>query len=130
MSRDLERRLLQVVVAVLCLSPLGFGLMGIMHPDSFGGDMPIGVDSHFRYLSGIFFGLGIMAASCVPRIEAQTDRFFWVVLLVVIGGVARLHGFVFAGAPEGTQFYAVFVELVLTPLVGLWQRRVARRFAA
>ena len=129
MSRDVERRLLQTVVAILCLSPLGFGYMGIMHPDSFGGAIPIGVDSHFRYLSGIFFGLGIMAASCVPRIETMTGRFFWVVLLVVIGGLARLHGFIVAGAPEGTQYYAVFVELMLTPLVGLWQRRVAGRFS-
>lgn len=129
MTAAFERRLLQVVVATLCLSPLGFGAFGILHPPAFGGAAPIGIDSQFRYLSGIFLGLGIMAASCVPRIEAMTARFRWVVLLVVIGGVARLHGFVVAGAPEGAQFYAVFVELVLTPLVGLWQRRVAARFA-
>lgn len=130
MSRAAERLALQIVVGILCLSPLGFGGLGmLMGGDAFGGIAATGPDSHFRYLSGIFFGVGVMAASCVPRIERHRERFSWVVLFVVIGGLARLLGFVTHGVPEGGQYYAVFVELVLTPLIGLWQRRVAGRFA-
>ena len=130
MSRETERRLLQIVVAVLCLSPLGFGLLGMVRgTEGFGGHgVAAGADSHFRYLSGIFFGVGVMAVSCLPRIEAMTERFRWVVLFVVIGGLARLAGFVLTEVPKDAHFYAVFVELVVTPLLGLWQRRVAGRF--
>ena len=129
LTRDGERRFLQLTIAVLCLSPLGFGLIGMVRgTPGFGGPANIEVDSHFRYLSGIFFGIGVMAVSCIPRIEAMTERFRWVILFVVIGGLARLYGYVTAGLPHGSMFYAVFVELVATPLLGLWQRRVARRY--
>ena len=129
MTRETERRLLQIVVAVLCLSPLGFGLLGMVRGSgAFGGAAGIGADSHFRYLSGIFFGVGVMAVSCIPAIERRTERFSWVILFVVIGGVARLAGLALVAVPAGTMFYAVFVELVITPLLGLWQRRVARRY--
>ena len=116
MSREFERRALQVVIAILCLSPLGFGLIGMLRGTmGFGGASPAGADSHFRYLSGIFFGVGIMALSCIPRIERHRERFGWIVLFVVIGGLARLAGFAFVGSPHGAHFYAVFVELVITP---------------
>jgi hypothetical protein len=121
-----ERRALQIVVAIACLSPLGFGLLGMIHGGgAFGGIASIDADSHFRYLSGLFFGIGVMAISCVPRIERHRERFGWVVLFVVIGGLARLYGFASHGVPEGSHFYAVFMELVVTPLLGLWQRRLS-----
>ncbi|QXQ05266.1 DUF4345 domain-containing protein [Sphingosinicellaceae bacterium] len=129
LTRDGERRFLQITIAFLCLSPLGFGLIGMIKGTAgFGGLATPGVDSHFRYLSGLFFGIGVMAVTCIPRIEAMTERFRWVILFVVIGGLARLFGFAVAGPPHGAQFDAVFVELVATPLLGLWQRRVARRY--
>ena len=129
MTRAIERRLLQIVVAVLCLSPLGFGLLGMVRGSgAFGGAAGVGADSHFRYLSGIFFGIGVMAVSCIAAIERRTERFSWVILFVVIGGIARLAGLALVAVPEGAQFYAVYVELIVTPLLGLWQRRVARRY--
>lgn len=130
MNRDVERRCLQIVLAVLCLSPLGVGALGMIGgAAAFGGQAQPGVDSHFRYLSGIFFGIGVLVASCVPRIERQRERLGWVVLFVVIGGLARLLGFITAGVPRGAFFYAAFLELGVTPLVWMWQRRVARRYA-
>ena len=124
----IERRLLQITVAVACLSPLGFGLLGMLNGgDGFGGIQSIDANSHFRYLSGIFFGIGVMALSCVPHIERHRERFGWVVLFVVIGGLARLYGFLTAGVPEGSHYYAIFMELGVTPLLGLWQRRVSAR---
>jgi hypothetical protein len=78
-----ERRLLQGIVAVACLLPLLVGGSGIVHgPAAFGlhGDVPRDLDSHFRYISGIFFATGIGFASCIPHIEhedggqAELDR--------------------------------------------------------
>ena len=132
MTAVAEKRLLQLVVAILSCSPLGFGFLGMLNGvELAGGEAArnLATDSHLRYLSGIFFGLGLMAASCVPGIETKTARFRWVVLLVVIGGLARLHGFFSAGVPQSAMFWAIFAELVATPLVGLWQRRVARQWA-
>ena len=71
----IERRLLQLVLLVLSLSPLGIGGAGmIFGPDWIkgGAATPTDLDSHFRYLSGIFFGLGLALLSCIPRIEAMT----------------------------------------------------------
>jgi hypothetical protein len=124
-----ERRLLQAVVAFFCLSPLVFGGLGMLRGAAMAGEAGPALDSHFRYLSGIFFGLGVMALSCVPSIERKGERFGWVALMVVIGGAARLLGFVVAGLPQGAMFWAIFAELVATPLLWVWQRRVARRYS-
>lgn len=131
MNAATERHLLQAVVAFFCLSPLVFGAMGMVRGAAMaGGGASAGLDSHVRYLSGIFFGLGLMAASCVPGIETKAERFGWVALMVVVGGCARLAGFVTAGPPQGPMFWAIFAELVATPLLWLWQRRVAGRYRA
>lgn len=84
------------------------------------------LDSHFRYLSGIFFGLGVALLSCVPRIETMTVRFRWIAALVMIGGLARLGGLAAYGAPSRGHLAGLGLELVVTPLVVLWQARVAR----
>jgi hypothetical protein len=70
-----------------------------------------------------------MALSCVPHIERMGDRFRWVVILVVIGGLARLVGILIDGAPSAGHLLGLATELGATPLLGLWQARIARRFA-
>lgn len=131
-----EKRLLQAVVAVLCLSPFVIGGMGIARgPTQFGavitGDPEKlrDVFSHYRYMSGIFFAVGLMALSCVPQIERMGERFRWVVILVVVGGLARLTGILIDGVPSSGHLLGLATELGFTPLLGLWQTRVARRFA-
>lgn len=127
-----ERRLLQIMLAIACLSPVGFGFLGIIK----GPAMLAGVDlarvapdlmSHYRYLSGLFFGLGLVFASCIPRIEARTTRFRWAAGAVVAGGVARLYGLALGDAPSLAHQLALGAELGLTPLLVLWQARIARR---
>ena len=130
MNRHAERLLLQAVILVLCLSPFVFGLQGIVRGVAqYGAVASADADSHYRYLSGIFFGVGIMALSCVPRIEQRGERFGWVVALVFCGGLARLYGIVFHGWPSAGHITGLGLELGVTPLLGLWQRRLARRFA-
>jgi hypothetical protein len=125
----IERRLLQLVLAVLSLSPLGIGGAGmLLGPGWLKGvaDVPPDLDSHFRYLSGIFFGLGVALVSCIPRIEAMTLRFRWVAALVVIGGLARLGGLFAHGVPSRGHVVGLGLELLVTPLLVLWQARLAR----
>lgn len=135
MTPGLERRLLQVAIAIGCLSPMIFGLEGIVRgpamlhgvaADSVAADLL----SHYRYLSGLFFGLGLMLLSCLPRIEARTERFRWAVAAIVCGGLARLLGLALGDQPGAAHQAALGAELVLTPLLALWQTRVARRWAS
>ncbi len=128
----LERRLLQAALLLGCLSPLLFGLKGMIEGPAmlFGvepGRSAPDLDSHYRYLSGVFFGVGLILVSCVPRIEARTARLRWVAAAIVIGGLARLAGLVLSATPSAAHYAALGGELGLTPLLVLWQARVARR---
>jgi hypothetical protein len=134
MKPELERRLLQAAVAIGCLSPFYFGLKGVIE----GPAMLAGVEpgqsapdllSHYRYLSGLFFGLGLVLLSCVPRIECLTRRFRWAAGAILCGGLARTLGIALGDAPSAAHFVALGAELGLTPLLVLWQARVARRFS-
>jgi hypothetical protein len=135
MTPTLERRLLQATVAIGCLSPFYFGLRGVIE----GPAMLAGIDpgesapdllSHYRYLSGLFFGLGLVLLSCVPRIELRAARFRWAAGAIVCGGLARALGIALGDAPSAPHFVALGAELGLTPLLVLWQARVARICAA
>ena len=122
-----NRRLLQLVLLLLSLSPLGFGATGMIRGAEWLGEAPsANLDSHFRYLSGIFFGLGLALLSCIPRIETMTLRFRWIAALVVIGGLARLGGLLAHGAPGQGHVIGLGLELVVTPLLVLWQARLTR----
>ena len=133
MTRETERRLLQAAVALGCLSPFWFGLRGMLDGPAFLAGVEPGqaapdLLSQFRYLSGLFFGIGIVLLSCVPRIEAHTARFRWACGAIVIGGLARAFGLVMGDAPSAAHHVALAAELGLVPLLVFWQARVARRF--
>lgn len=122
----MSRRLLQLVLLLLSLSPLGFGAMGMIYGAAWlgGADAPVSLDSHFRYLSGIFFGLGLALLTCIPRIEVMTTRFRWVAALVVIGGLARLGGLLAGDVPGQGHVIGLGLEIVVTPLLVVWQSRL------
>ncbi|HEX8238590.1 MAG TPA: DUF4345 domain-containing protein [Allosphingosinicella sp.] len=124
-----ERRLLQAAVALGCAVPLLAGGSGMIHGPAFlhgvGEDVPADLDSHFRYLSGLLFGIGIAFASCIPRIEARTARFRLLAFLVVVGGLGRLLGLVSTGVPGAGHIFGLAMELGTVPLLVLWQARVA-----
>ena len=127
----MERRLLQGAVALACLIPILTGLDGVLR----GAGMfrlvavPASLDSHFRYLSGIFLMLGFAFASTVPRIEQQGPRFRLLGAMVVMGGLGRALSWAMIGAPGIGHRLGLVMELVVVPLLMLWQTRVARREA-
>lgn len=126
----LERRLLQLAVAIACLVPLSVGGASVLHgPDAItrGLPYPASFDSHFRYLSGIFLALGIAFASCVPRIERSGARFQLLGWMVVAGGLSRILSLVLVGTPGFGHRFGLVMELGVVPLLMLWQARIARQ---
>jgi hypothetical protein len=127
---SLERRLLQAAMALGCVVPLLAGGAGMVQGPAFlsgvGTDVPADLDSHFRYLSGLLFAIGLAFASCIPRIERKTSRFRLLALLVFVGGLGRLLGLVSTGVPGTGHVFGLAMELGTVPLLVLWQARVAR----
>lgn len=134
MSPTSEKRLLQAAVAAGGAFSLFFAGLSIARGVEvlFPGDpaVPVNLDSHFRYLSGIFLGVILAFYSCVPDIERKGSRFRLVGGLVICGGLARLAGVALSGAPGPGHLYGLGMELIVTPMLLIWQARVARRCSA
>ncbi len=123
------RRLLQATVAVLSAVPIVAGAAGVvLGPALVGAGAPGGadLDSHFRYLSGIFLAAGLAFASTVPAIERRTARFRLLAALVVCGGAGRLLSLAAAGQPTAPHLAGLALELAVVPLLAAWQATVAR----
>jgi Domain of unknown function (DUF4345) len=122
-----EKRLLQGIVVLACVVPITAGGAGILHGTAMIGisAAPLPADAHFRYLSGLLLGIGLGFLSTVPRIEAHSARFRLLAAIVVIGGLGRLLSLVIGGMPDASTLFALAMELVVTPMLALWQCRVA-----
>lgn len=132
MDRTLERRLLQLAVAIACLVPLSAGGAGVVQGYRF-IDVELAAvpdfDSHFRYLSGLLLGIGLAFVASIPTIERRSELFAALSGLVVVGGLARLAALDVQEPPGTPHMLALIMELAVVPLLFAWQRRVARRFS-
>ena len=118
------------MVAVLGLIPTLTGAAGILlGPDFLRLDppWPADLDSHFRFLSGVFLAVGLVFYSCIPAIERKTGRFRLAASLIVAGGLARLWSVLIAGAPSAGHLAGLGMELVVVPLLVLWQATLSPR---
>ena len=133
MSPALERLLLQGAVAIASLVPLTMGGLSILR----GADLlkgmdppfPVDLDSHYRYLSGLLLGIGLVFLASIPRIERRRTVFLTLGAVILAGGLARLWSLLDAGVPSAGHRFGLVMELVAVPLIVLWQGRVARRCA-
>ncbi len=89
------------------------------------GGAGVDLDSHVRYLSGLLLGIGLLFWGMVPRIERCGAVVRALTFLVFVGGLARLAGVLFVGTPSVAMVAALAMELVVTPLLCLWQARIA-----
>lgn len=127
----MSRRLLQTVVAVLSLVPILAGAGGVLLGPAFLGvdatqlDAGTDLDSHMRYLSGVFLGVGLAFLATVPRIERATFVFRLLTIFVVLGGLARLLSLIDRGPPTTPHLIGLGLELLVVPLLALWQGRIA-----
>ncbi len=124
------KRALQIAVAAGGLVPVSAGLAGIMLGASLAGERNAGadLDSHFRYLSGLLLGIGLAFWSTIPGIEHNGPIFRLLTAIVVIGGLARLYGVLMQGLPGYPMIGGLGMELVVTPLLCLWQARLAAAY--
>lgn len=127
----LEKRALQLVIAIGGLVPVlagGAGMLGGVTMIPHAAADPA-LDSHYRYLSGLLLAIGIGFWSGIPNIERRTGRVRLLTAIVVTGGLARGWGMLRGEAPGAAMQLALVMELVVTPLLCLWQARVAARRA-
>lgn len=133
MTYAISKRLLQCIVSLLGLVPVTVGLYGVIFgPDFLQGTLTpsVDLDSHFRYLSGIFLGIGLAFYACVSGIERKTLLFRFAAGVVVLGGLARLASLLLVGVPSAGHVMGLGLELVVVPLLAFWQGRLAGAYVA
>ena len=132
MNLHFQRRLLQAAIAAACLVPISAGTLSLIEGPSFlsgvEDPVPVDLDSHYRYLSGLLLGLGLAFASCIPAIERRTARYQILGFIVVVGALGRLLSLLDAGAPGSGHLFGLVMELVVVPLLMLWQWRLAAAY--
>ncbi len=129
-SRQSERLMLQTAVAIGGFVPVGAGITGALLGSAMTGGVGHGVDldSHVRYLSGLLLGIGLAFWEAIPHIEERGRRVRLLTIIVALGGLMRLVGLIAVAVPGPPMLFGLAMELVVTPLICLWQLRVARRF--
>ena len=131
MTSGAERRLLQIVIAVAALVPLAAGAAGVLRgPEMLAGvaaPVAIDLDSHYRYLSGLLLGIGLVFVACIPAIERHGSVVRAAGAVVIAGGLARLFSLWQAGLPGPGHLFGLAMELGVVPAILLWQARIARR---
>lgn len=119
----MKRRALQISVAIAALLPVVAGLCAVTQAGSDGA----WAGNHHRYLSGLLLAIGLGYWSTVPEIETMGARMRLLTALVVVGGLARLVGLVLGDAPTLPVAAALAMELLVAPLLCLWQMRITSR---
>ena len=126
----MERRALQFAILLAGLVPVFGGGVGVVRGEAaFGAWAGAGEDSQMRYLSGLLLAIGLVFWACIPTIERRGETVRLLTAVVVVGGLARLGGLIAVGDP-GRMRWALGMELIVTPLLCLWQARVSRLGAA
>ncbi len=124
-------RVLQVLVAVFGLIPVAAGAAGVLLGPAMAGAgaVSVGLDSHFRYLSGLLLGIGLAYWSLVPGLARHTAAFRLLTALVFAGGLGRLLGLIENGLPPAPMLGGLVMELLVTPVLCLMQGRLARSYS-
>ena len=81
--------------------------------------------AHAAYLSGLLFGIGLAYWSLIPDIEKRGAAFTLLTVLVQAGGLARLYTAFHLDIWSVEIAFPLAMELVVTPLLWLWQRHLA-----
>ena len=122
-----EKRALQTCVALAGLVAVSAGAWGVLSGLGAQGD---GLASHERYLSGLLLAIGLAYWTTVSNIEHKTGRFRLLTALVVVGGISRLLGVALGDTLSWPIGGALVMELLVAPLLCLWQGRVGSRHHA
>lgn len=123
----MECKLLQLAFALAGLVLVDFGFAGVFFGANFldlSGNVVM--DSYIRFLKGMLLAIGLVYWSAIPDIERHGERIALVTFILVLGAVPRLMAVIGHGVPTIGIIIGLAGELIVAPLLWLWQRRIAR----
>jgi hypothetical protein len=129
MSPEAERRLLRGLMVLVGVVPILAGAFAVATgTDGVLGDdgASTNVDSEFRYFASFYVAFGAAALYLAPRVERETKAVRALALVLFAGGVARGIGWASTDRPDDQLLVLLCLELLIPPLLVVWQRRVAR----
>jgi Domain of unknown function (DUF4345) len=121
----MERKLLQIALALAGLVLVGFGLAGVFF-GAYSVDLSgnVEMDSYVRFLKGMLLAIGLVYWSSIPDIERHGERISLVTFVLLLGAVPRLMAVIGHGVPTIGILVSLCGELIVAPLLWLWQRHV------
>jgi hypothetical protein len=123
---QIEKRALQIAIALAGLVPVTAGAAGALNPGFLDLAGHLQTLTHAAYLSGLLLGIGLAFWSLIPAIEKQGRIFALLTAIVFLGGLARLYTAIRLGVWTPTVIWPLAMELGVTPALWLWQRRLSR----
>lgn len=133
MNVRVERALLQLAIIVTVSVSLSASLISVAQGAGWllrDAPVPVDLDSHYRYLSGLLLAIAIGFLTCVQKIETKSPRMRMLAAIVIVGGLARLFSLVTFGTPSVGHLGGLAIELGVVPAITLWQAWFARRATA
>jgi hypothetical protein len=129
-------RLFQTFLITLSAIPLLTGLADLLYGTHviplLGATLPAAalseptLSSQIRFWGAIWMGFGVLIVYAASDPHRQSTLFRLLAVILVISGVGRVASFVQHGAPAPFFMGAIFVELVVVPLLLFWHARLIR----
>src|SRR5881227_3034068 len=124
----MQRKLLQMFVAIAGLIGVGFGLAGVVFGTAFVDIFDDGaIDSSVRFYKGMLLAIGLAYWSCIPEIERRGERMSLVTFILVCGAASRLMAVIGHGVANLGMVLSLIAGLILVPLLWLWQRHMEQQ---
>jgi hypothetical protein len=117
---------LQIVLGILSLIPMLFSILGITQgagrllPEDL---ITANFDSHYRYITGYYISLSLIAWWIIPNVEKHTTVLRIICSGIFLGGVGRLLSISQVGLPDPFAIKFTCLELLL-PLLCVWQAKL------
>jgi hypothetical protein len=129
--RVLERKLLQITMAIVGLVAILFGVTGVFFGTSLSGvQLGVTMEGYVRFIKGVLIAAGLIYWSAIPQVEKRGERIGVVTFILVFGAIGRLLAVVGHGFPTVGLMVSLVGELIVVPAIWLWHRRFARHGAA
>ena len=87
------------------------------------------VESELRFFAVFWIAYGAALIWTAPRAARETTLVRALMAVLFVGGIARAIAWAAEGRPHGLFIVLMAIELVMPPVVVLWQDRVAQRRA-
>ena len=133
-------QILVVVLAIICLVPGGAGAFGGMNASSSLADGTLifnsesilrgFIDNQYRFGFAVFFTQGLALLFFLRNIAKNSILFRFAALSLFIGGIGRASNILEYGVVDSLVVGPTVVELVLVPLLVIWQMRIAKNAPA